>query len=101
MSHCLLTYDEIAGKTPYSRKGLPRLASNLAGLQPFPYIVEEQLQLAAQLAAKLSIQGVQPKLSAILDVRAQTFVAAKKGGQFILKPQNLLYMYLPENEDLV
>jgi serine/threonine-protein kinase HipA len=49
---------------------------------------------------KMSIQGVQPKLSVILDVRASEFRVTDRGGMFILKPQSEYYPELPENEDL-
>ena len=48
----------------------------------------------------MSIQGVQPKLSAKLKVTEGIFEVTDKGGEFILKPQNTLYPQLPENEDL-
>jgi serine/threonine-protein kinase HipA len=51
-------------------------------------------------ATKMSIQGVQPKLSARLNVSAGIFEIADQGGTFIIKPQNDLYEELPENEDL-
>lgn len=52
------------------------------------------------MAAKLSIQGVQPKFSVKLNVKEQSFKVCEKGGTFIIKPQSLTYEKLPENEDL-
>jgi serine/threonine-protein kinase HipA len=46
----------------------------------------------------MSIQGVQPKLSAKLNVKGKVFEVVDTGGRFILKPQNQLYRCLPENE---
>jgi serine/threonine-protein kinase HipA len=51
-------------------------------------------------AQKMSIQGVQPKISARLDAEAKNFLIVNTGGQFILKPQSHLYNNLPENEDV-
>jgi serine/threonine-protein kinase HipA len=48
----------------------------------------------------MSIQGVQPKLSAVLNTRKNGFELVNTGGRYILKPQNPQYQQLPENEDL-
>lgn len=48
----------------------------------------------------MSIQGIQPKLSAKLGITEGCFKIVENGGTFILKPQNELYPELPENEDL-
>lgn len=85
----------------YCADGLKMLSRNLKGLKVFPYTREEQINLAKRMAGKLSIQGVQPKLSAVLDVRQESFILTERGGTYILKPQNLLWAHLPENEDLV
>lgn len=49
---------------------------------------------------KMSIQGVQPKLSAKLKIKNNCFEIVDQGGHFILKPQNEYYPELPENEAL-
>ena len=53
---------------------------------------------ARTLAGKLSISGVQPKLS--LALVKNELLAVKTKGQFILKPQNDIFEHLPENETL-
>ena len=53
---------------------------------------------ARTLAGKLSISGVQPKLSLALSKNELVPVTTK--GQFILKPQTELFENLPENEFL-
>lgn len=55
---------------------------------------------AVARAQKMSIQGVQLKLSALLSVTKQGFTVVDSGGRFILKPQSLYFPHLPENEDL-
>ncbi|HUI64289.1 MAG TPA: HipA domain-containing protein, partial [Bacteroidota bacterium] len=50
-------------------------------------------------AAKMSIQGIQPKLSVILKVAHESFEIVDTGGNYILKPQTH-YTLAPENEDL-
>jgi serine/threonine-protein kinase HipA len=98
MKRCPISYEETDQK--YSPTGLKLLAKNLDSLQDFPYTHEEQLREAAARSAKMSIQGVQPKLSVRLNLRQKIFEVFDTGGRYILKPQNLLYAQLPENEDL-
>jgi serine/threonine-protein kinase HipA len=99
MNTCPITY-EPCGDRKYSEKGLKLLSRNLTHLEDFPYTQEEQLREAAARAPKMSIQGIQPKLSAKLKVTDGFFEVTDKGGEYILKPQNILYPQLPENEDL-
>jgi serine/threonine-protein kinase HipA len=47
---------------------------------------EEQLREARLRADKMSIQGVQPKLSAVLKPKEGRFEIVDRGRQFILKP---------------
>ncbi len=84
----------------YAPAGLRRLSPRLKGLRDLGYTREEQLAEARRLATKLSIQGVQPKLSTRLDPPSESFVLVERGGTFILKLQNPLYPELPENEDV-
>ena len=97
---CPITYDIIPNNQQYSKKGLVRLSGALTQLAPIPFSTNELLQEAAKRADKLSIQGVQPKLSARLSTTKQRFELVDRGGSYILKPQNPLYNQLPENEDL-
>lgn len=53
---------------------------------------------AQELTGKLSISGVQPKLSVKVDRKKNMLVSVAKGGEYILKPQTLAYPNLPENE---
>jgi len=96
---CPITY-EPCGDKKYSEKGLKLLSRSLTHLEDFPYSQEEQVREAAARAPKMSIQGVQPKLSAKLKVTEGIFQVIDKGGEYILKPQNNFYPQLPENEDL-
>lgn len=97
MSRCPITYETIS-EGRYSRKALHKLSPKLDELLDLPYSVEEQLHEAETRATKMSIQGVQPKLSAKLNVKGKVFEVVDTGGRFILKPQNQLYRCLPENE---
>jgi serine/threonine-protein kinase HipA len=100
MNRCPITYQPIGDDEVYSKSGLALLSRNLETLNPFPYSIEEQLRIASELAAKISIQGVQPKLSVQLDTKNGVFTIVERGGRFIIKPQNPLFPNLPENEDL-
>lgn len=99
MNICPITY-EPCGDNSYSERGLKMLSRDLKQLEPFPYTTEEQISEAVSRAAKMSIQGVQPKLSARLNIKEDVFEIVDRKGIYILKPQNLLYKELPQNEDM-
>jgi len=84
----------------YSQAGLRTLSANLVNLRDFPYSAEQQRQEAVIRAAKMSIQGIQPKLSVRLNAKAGMFEVVDRGGRFIIKPQHTVYPALPENEGL-
>lgn len=97
---CPITYAPITANEKYSIRGLRQLSSALKNLQDLPYTTEQQIIEARKCADKMSIQGVQPKLSAKLNVKNGSFELCTIGGTYILKPQNKDYAELPENEDL-
>lgn len=99
MNRCPITYEN-CGKHRYSSEGLKLLAPTLKNLHDLPYTAEEQRFEAARRAGRMSIQGVQPKLSAVLNQKKQRFDIVDCGGAFILKPPSGSYPELPENEDL-
>jgi serine/threonine-protein kinase HipA len=99
MNLCPITYLPCSDER-YSVKGLHRLSNKLQRLELFPYTQEEQITEATSRASKISIQGVQPKLSTRLNIKNSVFEVVDRKGIFILKPQNLIYRELPQNEDL-
>jgi serine/threonine-protein kinase HipA len=99
MKRCPITYEPIT-RGRYSERGLHLLSRRLTNLIHFPYTAEEQRHEAALRATKMSIQGVQPKLSARLNVTSETFEVVDTHGQYILKPPSTVYPDLPQNEDL-
>ena len=99
MNRCPITYKP-CGDNRYSEEGLKKLAPNLKDLAELPLTKEEQVREAAERADKMSIQGVQPKLSARLIAARGKFEIVNIHGTFILKPQNVIYPELPENESL-
>ena len=98
MSRCPITYEESESK--YSANGLKLLSRNLSDLKDIEYSAEEQRHEAAVRATKMSIQGVQPKLSAILNIQHAKLEIVDINGKYIIKPQHHIYPQLPENEDL-
>jgi serine/threonine-protein kinase HipA len=99
MNRCPITY-ELCGTEKYSEKGLRMIAPKLTALNDLPFTAAEQRQEAANRANKLSIQGVQPKLSAAISVVNQQFEIVDQFGNYIIKPQNDIFPELPENEDV-
>lgn len=99
MNRCPITY-ELCGTAKYSEKGLKMIAPKLTHLNDLPFTAAELRREAVNRAKKLSIQGVQPKLSATISVVGQEFKIVDQFGTYIIKPQNDLFPQLPENEDL-
>lgn len=99
MNYCPITYRE-CGDSDYSREGLRLLDTRLTHLSPLPFTAAEQRREAIRLSGKLSIQGMQPKLSAILSMKEETFEPVEQYGRYILKPQHPDYPQLPENEGI-
>src|SRR3989338_7944999 len=54
---------------------------------------------AQAMVGKMSISGVQPKLSLQLNKSQAELVPVAEGGEYILKPQIQHYPYVPENEN--
>ncbi len=99
MSRCPITY-EPCGDALYSVAGLRSLSRNLTKLQDFPYNAEEQRRQSTLRMGKMSIQGMQPKLSTRLNIKEGRFEIVDTGGRYIIKPQHAHYIALPENEGL-
>lgn len=99
MNRCPITYD-LCDENSYSLKGLKLLSPTLKALALLNFTAEELRAEAMQRAAKMSIQGVQPKLSAILNIKDGAFEIVDKYGRYILKPQHHIFAELPQNEDL-
>lgn len=99
MNRCLITY-EPCGDQLYSSKGLKQLSPKLAALHTFPYSAETLRREAVIRMVKMSIQGMQPKLSTRLDVKNGIFRLIDTSGRFVIKPAHATYPALPENEAL-
>jgi len=88
------------GDNRYSSEGLKQLSKGLKTLKDLEYTADEQRKEAFNRAGKMSVQGVQPKLSAVLNFKEEKFEIVDKGGKYILKPQHNFFPEMPENEDL-
>jgi serine/threonine-protein kinase HipA len=97
---CLITNDPWDGPGPYSPAGLRLLDRRLSSLAPLPYSREQLIEEAAARAVKMSIQGMQPKVSAVLRAKEGRMEVVDNGGRYIVKPPHLVYAELPENEAL-
>tara|TARA_B110000908_G_C10023538_1_gene343982 strand:+ start:303 stop:584 length:282 start_codon:yes stop_codon:yes gene_type:complete len=91
MKHCPITYEAIASNQNYSHRGLRKLSPQLNELLPLSLSADEQCQEALARAGKMSIQGVQTKLSAKLKIKQQCFDIVDTHGLYILKPPSNLY----------
>lgn len=97
---CPITYEPIESSVLYSTAGLKRIDPRLKQLHELPFTREELNTEAALRVERLSIQGVQPKLSANVKVAQGQFELVDINGGYILKPQHPVFLQLPENEDL-
>ncbi len=97
MNRCPITY-EFCGDKRYSNKGLQLLSPKLTTLKDFPYSAPEQRLQAARLMQRMSISGMQPKLSAVLNEATEGFEVVEKGGRYILKPPHHIFLEVCENE---
>lgn len=100
MNRCPITYLPLSSNEKYAPEGLQQLLPGLKMLNDFPYTQAAQLREAITRAHKMSIQGVQPKLSVKLNRKQAVFEIVDHGGNFIIKPQQDYYPELPQNEDL-
>lgn len=98
MNRCPITYQPCTSK--YSESGLKKLSPKLSGLKALEYSAENLRYEAAMRASHMSIQGVQPKLSTVLNVKEKRFDLVDQHGKYILKPQHHIFEQVPENEDL-
>lgn len=98
MKRCPITYEIINDEENYSLRGLHLLSPQLTNLQPLEFSAAEQRNEALARVGKMSIQGVQLKLSAQLKIKNRQFELVDQHGHYILKPQSDHYPELAENE---
>ena len=100
MANCPINLEPLQAGQSYSEAGLRSIHSKLNHLVPLDYSYAAQLAEVRRRSDKMSIQGVQPKLSAVLKLKDSSFALVDRGGRFILKPNPLAYEEVPANEAL-
>ena len=100
MAYCPIHLEPLPTGRSYSEAGLKTIHSKLKHLEPLEYSYAAQLKEVRRRSDKMSIQGVQPKLSAVLKLKDSSFTLVDRGGRFILKPNPLAYEEVPANEAL-
>ena len=100
MANCPINLESLPAGRSYSVAGLRSIHSKLNHLVPLEYSYAAQLAEVRRRSDKMSIQGVQPKLSAVLKLKDSSFALVDRGGRFILKPNPLAYEEVPANEAL-
>ena len=71
---------------------------NSSKLPVIDFGLEDISHEAQKLAGKLSISGVQPKLSVRVDKKSGALIVVSEGGEYLLKPQTPTFANIPENE---
>lgn len=100
MSVCPITLAAHTADGLFSPEGLRSLHPRLKQLNALPLTHEEQIIQARLRAEKMSIQGIQPKLSAKINLKTSCFDLTDTGGTFILKPNPTTFKDVPANEAL-
>jgi serine/threonine-protein kinase HipA len=98
MPYCPINLSPVPDGETYSRIGLRSIHPKLTHLLPLDLSQEEQLRQARLRADKMSVQGVQPKLSAVLKVKDGRFEIVDQGGRYLLKPNPPPFEEVPANE---
>jgi len=65
-----------------------------------PFRATDVTREAQKMVGRMSISGVQPKLSVIHDPIKHQVLVVERGGLYILKPQTERFESIPENENL-
>ena len=71
---------------------------NLAAEPTIPLSLQDIPLQAQAMVGKMSISGVQPKLSLRLDQAKKELLPVAAGGEYLLKPQIPHFSHVPENE---
>lgn len=97
---CPISYELIPASQKYSTTGLKTLSPRLSELHDLPFTEAELRSESAKRSNKMSIQGVQAKVSALLNIVSNRFEIVDINGSYILKPPSDFYPEVPQNEDL-
>jgi len=100
MGRCLSCHKSIPDMEEGYHKRCARRLFDASWVPGIPFSSRDMVTQAAKMIGKISISGVQPKLSVDLDKTEKVFAVVETGGHFILKPQVEQFGNLPENENL-
>ena len=79
MAYCPINLEPLPAGQSYSEAGLRSIHSKLNHLEPLEYSYAAQLAEVRRRSDKMSIQGVQPKLSAVLKLKDSSFALVDRG----------------------
>ena len=99
MAICRVCLTATSGTTPHH----PQCLETLFGTTVLPRLeieLSKMMGLAAEMAGKMSISGVQEKVSLRLSDDATRLEIAPTGGRYILKPEPSRFAFVPQNEHL-
>jgi serine/threonine-protein kinase HipA len=97
MTVCRICLEPTTGQAEYHPSCIERLFGT-AVLPNLDFELSELYAVAAQMAGKMSISGMQEKISLKLSDDKSKLDVAETGGRFILKPEPARYSSLPQNE---
>jgi len=100
MSRYCISCGEIISEEGIMHEKCIRKVFSSSQLPTVPFSIRNISQKAQEYAGKLSISGVQPKLSVRINRKTAEIITVGKEGQFILKPQTDRFLNLPENENM-
>jgi len=99
MSTCRICLKTTAEKLDYHAECL-ELLFGTSTLPVLDIELSKMMGLAAEMAGKMSISGVQEKVSLRLSHDKSRFEIAPTGGRYILKPEPSRFAFVPQNEHL-
>ena len=97
MTACLICLEKTKGAVEYHTACIERLFGTSV-LPALDFELGDLYAVAAQMAGKMSISGVQEKVSLRLSPDKSRLDVAETGGRYILKPEPSRYSALPQNE---
>ena len=99
MATCRVCLKSAVGNLDYH----PECLESLFGTKTLPLLdieLAKLMGLAAEMAGKMSISGVQEKVSLRLSADKSRCEIAPTGGRYILKPEPSRFAFVPQNEHL-
>jgi len=96
---CQIMETELALPEGYHKRCSKKLFGTI-GPPTVPFRTSDIVSEAQKMVGKMSISGVQPKLSVIQNRKKGQLNVVERGGFYILKPPTERFESLPENENL-